>query len=178
MLSQLELLDLSREATASIKESFLRQGHNATGRGVESIRGEVYSGRGVSGVRVRADEYLLAVDRGISAKKVPFGKKSGGGSSKYVEGLVKWVVDKGIAPIEEAPAVAFAIANVASVEGHPTQGALKYSDTNRRTNFISEAIEGDLRGLTAQKIIRSRFIEDGVKKRLANIRIIQRIKAR
>lgn len=124
------------------KQELAKQGHKATGKGINSIKVEIKEAslRKLVGVIV-ANDYLLPVDSGVSASRVPFGGGSGG-SSKYIQGLISWVnVIKPGLPENERISLVFAIANTHKREGIPSKGSYSFTQNGRRKNWIKYGIE-------------------------------------
>jgi len=124
------------------RQELAQQGHRATGKGIASLEGKVTSDnlRKLVGV-ILANDYLIPVDTGVSASRVPFGR-GGGGTSKYIQGLLRWVnvIRPGLSDRERFSFV-FAIANTHEREGIPSRGSYQFTANGRRKNWIKFGIE-------------------------------------
>ena len=124
------------------------QGHKASGKGVNSIEAKITSKNldKLIGV-ILANDYLIPVDSGVKASRVPFGGTGGGGTSKYIEGLLSWVniIKPGLSERKKLSFV-FAIAKTHKKQGIPTSGSYRFSQNGRRKNWILNGIEKQAEG--------------------------------
>ncbi|GAG89485.1 unnamed protein product, partial [marine sediment metagenome] len=109
-----------------------------------------------------SEGYGVIVDQGVKAERIPYSGRSGGGKSKYIEGLKQYAILRMGVDESEALGIAFAIANTHIKQGMPTTASNKYSGTGKRTDFIEEALrkiepqlvrEIELWGITSIEII-------------------------
>ena len=122
-----------------LQRQFIEQGHNASGRGVASIRQESeLNGRDLN-VKIFGLDYLQYVNDGRKA-----------GSMPPVDAIREWVEIKGIASGKEADSAAWAIATAIKREGSPTQGAYQYTNNGRRTEFIEHTMNEHLQRIISQ----------------------------
>ena len=117
----------------------------------------------VSGTSVHYHKY---VRHGVSAERIPYTRGSGAGSSRYIQGLTKYVKNRMGLQGVEAVSVAFAIANVHKQEGMPTQASRAYSQTGERTRFVENAIEEIERDQILDEIIDRYFGEEIIDKQI------------
>lgn len=118
---------------------FSQQGHNNTGAGIESIVYAVKQFGNVYQLDLSFNKYMIYQDKGITADRIPFSFGSGNKTSKYIAGLTKWVMQRGMANNrKKARSIAFAIAKTHKKEGMPTRGSYLYSRNGRRKNFFTE----------------------------------------
>lgn len=89
------------------------------------------------------DEYGIYVDQGVRAERVPFNRGSGAGDSKYIDGLIQFWKDRGVADPVRA---AFALANVHKKEGIPTNASRTIA--NNRLGFITNNLEKNVTELS------------------------------
>ena len=124
-----------------IRKELVAQGHVLTGRLRDSIDFEIERKQNfVQGI-MYLEDYGQAIDGGIKAANVPYSGNSGrGGTSKYIQGLITFFRLKGL-DADEAKNAAFATANVAKREGHPTKGSFVHSSNGRRTGFFTDTLE-------------------------------------
>jgi len=111
------------------------QGHRATGRLAGSVEAAVKEYREGISLEISYLEYGRYVNDGVKAERVPFGRKTGAKTSKYIEALIKWVQIKGLATGLEAKGLAFGIARKHKKEGIPTRGSYAFSRNGRRVGF-------------------------------------------
>lgn len=124
---------IADELVKELQREFIEQGHNASGRGVASIRKEVdLQGRDLN-IKIFGLDYLQYVNDGRKA-----------GSMPPVEAIREWVEIKGIASGKEADNAAWAIATAIKREGSPTQGAFDHTNNGRRTQFIEHTLDEHL----------------------------------
>jgi hypothetical protein len=127
------------------REEITQQGHVATGRGRDSLEGQIVSKNlaKLEGAIMAADYMVGPVNDGVKASRVPFGGgRSRGGKSKYIQGLVTWL--RTIKPSlsdQERLSMAFAIGRTAKREGHPTRGSYAFSRNGARTSWIRRGLE-------------------------------------
>lgn len=137
-------LDALEQLADDGKAELFAQGHKATGRGIASVEAVITSDdlSRLTGA-ILANDYLVGpINEGVSASRVPFSGTGGGGSSKYIDSLIRWaqVVKPGLS-LKEARSFAFAVAQTAKQEGHPTNGSFAFSKNGRRTAWIENGIE-------------------------------------
>lgn len=124
------------------KQELAQQGHRATGKGIASIEAKITSQSldKLVGV-ILANDYLIPVDLGVSASRIPFGQ-GGGGKSKYIQGLINWVsvIKPGLSEKKKLSFV-FAIAKTHKREGMPSRGSYSYTRNGRRKNWIQFGLE-------------------------------------
>ena len=115
---------------SQFQEELREQGHDNTGKLIDSLRPEVVNLGDAWEVRIVGLDY---------AKFVNYGIKPGKKLNPFA--LAKWVEQKGIASGEkEIKSIAFAIRQKIFQEGMPTENSLKFSKTGSRTDFISITI--------------------------------------
>lgn len=122
-----------------LKEELKAQGHVLTGNLLNSIQiSFIETGDEIIG-GIISEEYGLALDKGVRAKRIPYKRGSGAKSSKYIAALIRFFELRGLGP-KNARSAAFATANVHKREGMPTQNSFKYSSNGRRTGWISDTV--------------------------------------
>lgn len=127
--------ELARELAA--------QGHRATGRLISSIEQGVTTFKNSIALEIKYLEYGRYVETGVSAARIPYGKKTGAKTSKYIQALIEWVKIKGIASGLEATGLAFGIARKHKKEGMPTRGSYAFSNNGRRKGFQSYVVQSN-----------------------------------
>lgn len=120
------------------------QGHNLTGRLLESLEYEIeVQGDTITAV-MECEDYGLAIEFGVPASRIPYTPGGGGGgTSKYIQGLIRFWNLRGVTGREGVRA-AFATAAKHKREGMPTRSSYAFSSTGARTGFASTVIERDL----------------------------------
>jgi len=134
-----------REAMAeyqkAFRESLEAQGHVLTGKLRDSINYEIEQTANAITATMFIEDYGLAVEFGVPAANIPYGGNTGkGGTSKYIQGLIRFFELRGLSD-REAKGAAFATANKHRKEGMPTRASSAFSQTGKRTEFIKEAID-------------------------------------
>lgn len=144
-----ELLRVLRIVEKRGQEEIRAQGHVASGRGMNSVEGVVLPNDGTKIVGgIFAEDYMVGpVDNGVPASRVPYSPGSGAAFSQYIQSLMDWI-QRWIKPSytdEEAKSFAFAIANTAIEEGHPTRGSYSFSENGHRTSWVKRGLEDNER---------------------------------
>jgi len=125
------------------KRELLAEGHRASGKGIDSIEGVITeeSLDKLVGV-IMANDYLVPVDTGVNAGRVPYQRGSGAGKSKYIEGLLDWadIIKPGLSA-KARKSFVFAVASTHKVEGIPSNGSYSYTTNGRRTGWIVNSFE-------------------------------------
>lgn len=128
---------LKRQLKAELKA----QGHFLTGGLERSMLGVIAEVGSVAALEGTAANYGGILDAGIKPSRVPFGGGSrsggGGGTSKYIQGLVTFWKLKGLND-KQALSAAFATAKKQKLEGMPTEGSYKFSKNGSRRYFIAK----------------------------------------
>ena len=113
---------LAATLQTDLKNSAKSKGLVASGKGIESIQVKPFTTPNSKGIIETHEHYMGIMDRGVKANKVPFsGVGSGAKKSLYIEGLVRWVKQKGLESDDrKALSRAFAIAYTHKKKGIPT----------------------------------------------------------
>jgi hypothetical protein len=131
-------------------EEWELQGHKMNESKFErELEAEVYSEGNTKGVRGLGVGYARFVNVGVSADRIPFGgRKTGAKTSAYIQGLIKYVLNRMGIGGAQGISIAFAIANAHKEQGMPTwkggksgRGSYAYTKTGKRTEFIEEAFK-------------------------------------
>lgn len=128
----------------AIKDEFIAQGHNLSGKAVQSID---YSSRDIpNGFEVSIDMiyYGNILNKGVTPERIPFGE-SRAAKSKYIEGLKRYAQRRMKVSPKKALSIAFAIAKTQKKEGMPTYKSRRFSKTGRRKDFVKDAVD-DVQG--------------------------------
>ena len=120
------------------------QGHNLTGRLSDSIEYEIEVEGDVVRAVMECEDYGLAIEFGVPAANIPYTPGGGGGgTSKYIQGLIRFWSLRGVTGREGVRA-AFATAAKHKREGMPTRSSHAFSTTGARTGFAATVLERDL----------------------------------
>lgn len=144
-------------AALSLKAELIKQGHVLTGKLLNSIHSVINETNDVITAVLELEEYGFIVNSGVTAAKIPFtpGGRSGGRTSKYIEGLIKFFQLKKGLSLKNAKSAAFATANVHKREGMPSRNSYSFSNNGKRTGFIEDGlkkIESSIDNLMANTI--------------------------
>ena len=135
--------ELISDLIEALKDEYKAQGHVLTGRLIKNIKATITQ----AGERMESEITLLPyaryLERGVKARNIPFSPGSGRKSSKYIDALIQYFLQRGVRPVEEAKRAAFATARKHKKEGMPTRSSFKYSKNGRRKFAIRETIEGE-----------------------------------
>ena len=137
------LKDAMKRLQEDLRKELKAQGHYLTGRLSDSIEYEIeVEGDTVTAV-MECEDYGLAMEFGVPATNIPYSPGSGAGTSKYIQGLIRFWSLKGVTGREGVRA-AFATARKHKREGMPTRASHAFSSTGARTGFASTVLERDL----------------------------------
>ena len=122
----------------AIREELRAQGHRLTGALEKSIMGQINSGSGTTTLDGTALGYAGILNDGVDASKIPYspGKRTGAGSSRYIQGLITFWKLRGLGEAE-ATRAAFATARKQKQEGMSTKASRRFSASRRRQGFIA-----------------------------------------
>lgn len=132
-----------------LQKELQQQGHVLTGALRDSIQYSIKYSAGITAGTVIAEmtalDYGMIVEVGVPANKIPYGGRTGkGGTSKYIQGLVRfWQIKKGLGE-REALRAAFATAAVHKREGMPSRGSYGYARNGERKNWIKNTLANNL----------------------------------
>jgi hypothetical protein len=126
-----------------------KQGHRLSGALIESFEAKA---KQVTEDNLTIDflmlNYGLSLNYGIKPKNIPYtiGGPRRGGTSKYIEGLIKFAKQRFFADQQRATQIAFAIARKQKEQGYPLTGKI---------GFIDNVLLGDEKAI--QEIIETHF---------------------
>lgn len=122
----------------SLIQTIEAQGHRYTGKLQDSIRYELERKSFLGRIVFYAEYYSDFVDKGVPANRIPYNpnKRTGKKTSKYIERLIDFVINKLKVGSDSAKNVAFMIARKHAKEGMPTNNSSKYSKTGERLDYI------------------------------------------
>lgn len=142
--------EILQDLIAEFQDELRQQGHVLTGKLVNSMsfRVDEFSSQ-IIGV-IEFEDYGRFVDTGVSASRIPFSGRTGrGGTSDYIQGLIKFFQLKGLSD-REAKGAAFATAAVHKREGMPTNASRRFSTNGDRKGFVNKRLEQSEPKLLAQ----------------------------
>lgn len=116
------------------------QGHNNTGKLINSISSEITIASTAIVGSIYGEEYGLILNDGVKPSRVPYSPGSGARQSKFIDALIGYFRSKGYGEIL-AKRYAFATAIVQKREGIPTRASYRFSSNGRRTGWIDRTIE-------------------------------------
>lgn len=125
---------------AAVKQELEDQGHVLTGTLRDSIRYEVTRLPNTIQAIVFMKTYGENIDKGVKPGDVPFNPGSGAKSSKYIDGLQRFWMLKGL-DSKEALSAAFATAKKHKKEGMPTRSSYDFSKNGKRTGFFTDTLD-------------------------------------
>jgi len=114
------------QLTAELK----RQGHNLTGALIDSFETKVQEKTDSISIEFLMLSYGTALNKGIKPSKIPYtiGGEPRGGTSKYIQGLIRFAELKFHADKRRAKQIAFAIAHKQKKKGYPLTGKIGFID--------------------------------------------------
>ena len=114
---------------------------------IRSIEPEIETvGKMVIGSMYMNDYYIFVEER-TPPERIPFGGTGGprrGGTSQYIQGLVRFFTRKLRLGFKEALRASFATANKHKKEGRPTKASSRFSRDGTRTGFIKDTLDKNL----------------------------------
>lgn len=145
------LRKLMRSLKGKLARRLAAQGHVLTGKLRDSISYKVERVGSKMIAEMTALDYGMIIEVGVPAGRIPYSGRTGkGGTSQYIQGLVRfWQIKKGLSARESLRA-AFATAAVHKREGIPSRGSYGHSRNGERTNWIKNTLQDNLEqiGLT------------------------------
>jgi len=125
-------------AKDSLIKTIEEQGHRYTGKLQDSIRYETESKGFLGRILFYAEYYSDFVDGGVPANRIPYNpsKRTGKKTSKYIDALIDFAINKLKVGSDNAKNVAFMIARKHAKEGMPTNNSSKFSRTGERLDYI------------------------------------------
>jgi len=133
-----------KQLQGDLRSELKAQGHYLTGKLHDSIDYEIKAAGDVVTAVMECEDYGLAMEFGVPASRIPYTPGGGrGGTSKYIQGLIRFWNLRGVTGREGVRA-AFATAAKHKREGMPTRASFAFSTTGQRTGFAQTVIERDL----------------------------------
>lgn len=129
---------------ADLQKELKAQGHVLTGRLSDSLEYKIEATGDIVSAVMECEDYGLAIEFGIPASRIPYTPgRGGGGTSKYIQGLIRFWNLRGVTGRQGVNA-AFATAAKHKREGMPTHSSHAFSSTGARTGFANTVLERDL----------------------------------
>lgn len=149
-------MDINLENVAGLAMSLLKlelqkklniQGYGTaqTSALIRSIESEIRTVATVVVGQMYMNDYYQFVEDGVPAESIPYtpgGRR--GGTSKYIQGLIRFFTTKLRLGFKEAKRASFATANKHKKEGIPLRTSLKYSRDGTRLGFIKDTLDKNL----------------------------------
>lgn len=131
---------IGRRINERLAGEYAAQGHNLSGDFIRELTHSVIPGRMVEGEMLKHGIFL---DRGVSANRIPYSGKSGGGRSDYIQGLIAYAKARHGLTGKAAISRAFQIAATHRKEGMPTSASRRFSRAkgSRRTGFLTKTLD-------------------------------------
>lgn len=127
------------------KELFA-QGHRLTGELISSLEYKVQTAANGLTLDFFASEYGAYLNTGVPANRIPYSpgrRGGGGGTSAYIQGLIRYTQRRMGLRGKEAVSAAFAIARKHKREGMPTRASFQFSSNSRRTGWVDIILDED-----------------------------------
>ena len=127
-------------------QELLAQGHRLTGELISSLEYKIQTTANGLTLDFFASEYGTYLNTGVPASRIPYtpGRRGGGGgTSAYIQGLIRYTQRRMGLRGKEAVSAAFAIARKHKREGMPTRASFRFSSNNRRTGWVDIILEQD-----------------------------------
>lgn len=122
-----------------VVQEWKAQGHDFTNSFEGLVRTFIEEKIGFITIVGELPYYARYVNTGVPANKIPYSLPSGrGGTSKYIEALMRFAESRGF---DNPKSAAFAIAAKHIKEGMPTEKSKRFSQTGQRVGFLQEAIK-------------------------------------
>lgn len=137
------LIRVMQRLRKQIREEFADQGHRLTGAAEASIDFDIEKNGDKYTATMDANDYVLYLEFGVKAERIPYTEGSGAKTSKYIEGLISFFRKRGL-PQREAKGAAFATARKHKREGMPTRASAAYSRNGQRTGFVRTVLTDNL----------------------------------
>ena len=127
---------LSKFIFNQLANELISQGHKLTGSLIKSFEIEIERQEDKVIYKFLMNDYGLSLEYGIKPNKIPYtpGGPPRGGTSKYIQGLIRFAQLKFKADKRRAKHIAFAIAAKHKKEGYPL---------TKKIHFISNVLEAD-----------------------------------
>jgi len=108
----------------------------------KSLEYEIKASANVLIASMYANEYWVYVENGVKASRIPYSRgPKRGGTSKYIQALIKFFRFKVGKSEKKATRLAFATANKHKKEGMPTRASFRFSRDGTRTGFVESTLK-------------------------------------
>ena len=87
------------------------------------------------------NDYYIFLEKGVKASRIPYGRKSGAKTSKYIQGLIRFFRLRVGLSDRAAKQAAFATANKHKREGMPTRASFRFSKDGTRLGFVDSTLK-------------------------------------
>jgi hypothetical protein len=128
-----------------LRVEFVQQGHNLSGSLITSL--EVVVDVVPGGIRLQflANDYGVILNNGTPPERIPYSPTPArrGGTSKYIQALIRYAQRRMQLRGKEATSAAFAIARKQKKEGMPIKGSSRFSKNGRRTGWVDAVLDAN-----------------------------------
>ena len=128
-----------------LKSKLEAQGHGSRNASklIDSVEFDITASANILVAGMYLEDYYIFVERGVNASRIPYGGRGTGrgGTSKYIQALIRyWRLKRGL-PEKEAKRAAFATANKHKEEGMPTRSSFRFSKDGTRLGFVESTLK-------------------------------------
>jgi hypothetical protein len=133
-----KIVPLNRVIATDIQKELRLQGHLLTGKLERSFETVAEYNGGNLILEAYAAGYIEVLENGVRTDKIPYdsSKVTGAKTSKYIQGLKLFAMQRFGVGEKEGLSIAFAIAKKHEKEGMPSVGSKRFSSTGDRKNAI------------------------------------------
>jgi len=141
-----------------LQKELNHQGHNLTGDLIRSIDYELVGQNRRILANMIMNDYYVYLEKGVEPGRVPWSGPGGGGTSKYIQALIRFWRLKGLGQ-QEAKRAAFATANKHKAQGIPVRSGRGVKGSREdRLGFVEKTLDGKESEIA--DIIETQFGED------------------
>ena len=141
MIDQIYIDQISDIAIKAVVDEWIKQGHSLTKKFERTIERKVVESTGKTVLEFYVQDYAVVQNKGVAASRIPYTKGSGRKTSKYIDGLIKYALQRMTNSRQEAERIAFAIASKHKREGMQTNASKRFSSTGKRKGFIGDGLK-------------------------------------
>ena len=126
-----------------LQDKLEKQGHGRKGSSklIDSMEYQIRGAALLYIADLLVEDYGIFVDKGVTSERIPYQEGSGKKTSKYIQGLIKFWLRKGLSA-KNAKSAAFALAKKHKKEGMPTRSSFRFSKDGTRLGFLKTTVDG------------------------------------
>lgn len=130
--------EFAADIAVQFVDELIAQGHRATGNLIRSVVTLVKKELDGLEMAMQHADYGVIVNTGVAPGRVPYSRGSGARTSKFIDALIGWIRQRGIAGglDKTVRSIAFAMATAMKRDGIPTKGSYGFTSNGRRTMWI------------------------------------------